>query len=158
REMRSREELGAHVQLSVELPKRPANLAKAAERARVEANVVAHLPVKQLSTLAGDDLAGIEGMVDLDLQASGTPSSPKLDAELKARLKMPAAAGAPKEALRLTAHLTKDDAKVALWTGDEEGELLTMNGQVAWPGGNPRAALENPKAWRDARFDLQAEL
>lgn len=158
REMGSREELGAHVELSVDLPKRPANLAKAAERAQVKADIVAHLPVKQLSTLAGDDLAGIEGMLDLNLQASGTPSSPKLDAELKARLKMPGADGPPQEALRLTTHVTEDDAEVHLWTGDEEGELLTLNGQVAWPGGNPRAALENPEAWRNASFNLAAEL
>jgi hypothetical protein len=158
KEMQSREPLQAELEISVDLPKRPRDLARAAKRGRITANVIAHVPVRQLSAVGGDALAGLDGVLDWRLQADGTLDDPTLATELRARLKLPEQKGDPQEALRLTANVTKEQGKLELWTQDEDGQLLALNGFVVWPGGNPRAAFEKPADWQNARFKLQAEL
>lgn len=158
KQLETSEPLEAKVDVSVIVPKRPLDLSKAIAHAKLETYVDAHMPIEPLSALAGDKLAGLQGVLDLTLAAEGTLDAPKLETDLRLRLKLPEAEDEAKEALRLTANVTRETAKVALWTGDEQGELLLLNGDLDWPGGNPRAALAQPERWKDARFSLHTEL
>lgn len=156
--MHSDEELGARANIAVSLPKRPADLALAAKDAHVKADLKAWLPMDQISAMAGDQLAGLEGNLEATVTAEGTLEAPHLDADVRASLKLPEQKGEPVEGVRLTAKIDPKQAKVDLWSKDEEGELLTFDGFVEWPGGNPRAALEQPTVWKNARFVTRAEL
>jgi hypothetical protein len=158
KEMQSSRPLGMEAKIDLALPTRPRDLAKAAQNAKVTADVNMHMPVEQLSAVAGDALVGLEGVLDLNLHADGTLDDPTVNTELRAWLKLPEQEGDPFEAIKLTANISKEEGKVDLWTRDEEGELLTFNGFVNWPGGSPRAAIDHPVGWQDTRFKLNAEL
>ena len=154
----STSELGARIDASIAIPKRPADLGKAMQFARLSANASVYMPVAQISAIAGDQMVGLDGMLDAKLRAEGTLDDPTLVADITTALKLPEQEGKPLEGLRLTANVNKEKAELGLWAKDEKGELITLNGFVAWPGGNPRAALARPEAWRTARFKAHAEL
>lgn len=151
-------ELGARIDASIAIPKRPADLGKAIRLARLSLNASVYMPVGQISAIAGDQLAGLDGMLDAKVRAEGTLDNPTLVADITTALKLPEQEGDPVEAMRVTANVDKSKAEVGVWAKDEKGELVTLNGSVDWPGGNPRAALEKPEAWRNARFKAHAEL
>ncbi len=151
-------ELGARVNATVSLPTRPRALAQAALRARVKAEASVNLPVEQISAIAGDQLAGLGGMLEAKLNAEGTLDAPKVDLDVYARLKLPERSGAPIEGMRLSAKVTKEQGKLDVWAKDELGQLFTADAFIDWPGGSPRAALERATVWRDAHFQARAEL
>ncbi|MDB4986321.1 MAG: hypothetical protein JWN04_1499, partial [Myxococcaceae bacterium] len=154
----SSSELGARIEATVAVPKRPADLSKAIMAARLHAKASVFMPVGQISAIAGDQLAGLDGMIEARINADGTLEEPKLDADIAARLKLPEQKGEPVEAFNIKANIDKDRGQVSLWAKDEEGELLSVDGSLAWPGGNPRAALQRPTAWRETKFELALEL
>ncbi|MDB4975971.1 MAG: hypothetical protein JWN48_4312 [Myxococcaceae bacterium] len=154
----SSDELGARIEAAVAIPKRPVDLSKAILGARLNLKASVFMPVGQISAIAGDQLAGLDGMLEAHVTADGTLEAPKLDADISARLKLPEQKGDPVEALRVTAKIDKDQGKVSFYGKDEVGELLSFDGYLAWPGGNPRAALARPTAWRETKFELRADL
>lgn len=154
----STDELGARIDASIAIPQRPLDLGKAIQYARMSANASVYMPVGQISAIAGDQLAGLDGMLEAKLRAEGTLDDPQLVTDIVAALKLPEQEGDPVEAIRVTANINKDKGELGVWAKDEQGELVTLNGYVEWPGGNPRKAMEQPEAWRDARFKAHAEL
>jgi TamB, inner membrane protein subunit of TAM complex len=151
-------ELGARGEVSLALPKRPADLGKAVMLGKVDADLSIYMPVIQVSALAGDQLAGLDGMLEAKVKAHGTLDDPHLDADITASLKLPEQTGDPVEALHLTAKANKEHFELNMWAKDEVGQLLALDGQVTWPGGSPRAALDHPAGWRNAQFYSQATL
>jgi autotransporter translocation and assembly factor TamB len=154
----SSEDLGARGVVQIALPKRPAALGDALMLARLHSDLSIYMPVIQISALAGDQMAGLDGMLEAKILGDGTLEDPHLDADITAALKLPEQSGTPEEALHLSAKADKEDFKLNLWAKDEQGELLTLDGEVKWPGGSPRAALEHPAGWRNAHFYMQASL
>ncbi|HEX5656727.1 MAG TPA: translocation/assembly module TamB domain-containing protein [Polyangiales bacterium] len=154
----SSSELGARGVVQVAIPKKPAALGDAMLLAKVHSDLNIYMPVIQISALAGDQLAGLDGMLTAKILADGTLEDPHLDADITAELKLPEQTGNPEEALHLTAKADKDQFKLNLWTKDDEGDLLRLDGEVQWPGGSPRAAIEHPAGWRNAHFYTQASL
>jgi hypothetical protein len=154
----SSDELGARIAAEVAIPKKPAELSRAMINARLKLSASVFMPVAQISAIAGDQLAGLEGMLQAKINAEGTLEAPNLDADVTAALKLPEQEGDPVEAVRLTAKIDKDQGKLSVWAKDEDGKLLSLDGFLSWPGGNPRAALQRPTAWRETNFELRAEL
>lgn len=154
----SSEELGAKMTASVAIPKRPDDLGQAMQYAKAKLQIAAWMPIEQISAMVGDQLAGLGGMLEVNVSAEGTLDDPKVDADVTAAMKLPGQEGEPVEAIRLVTVVSKEQAKVDVWTKDEAGELLKVAGFVDWPGGNPRAALDNPAGFRNARFQIKADL
>ncbi|HEY6876672.1 MAG TPA: translocation/assembly module TamB domain-containing protein, partial [Polyangiales bacterium] len=154
----SSDELGARGVVSLALPKRPSDLGRALTHAKLHADLSVYMPVIQISALAGDRMAGLDGMLQAKIRGDGTLDDPHLDAEVNATLKLPEDTGEPEEALHLSARADKQDFQVNVWAKDALGELLTLDGQITWPGGSPRAALEHPTGFRTAHFYTQATL
>ncbi len=140
------------------MPKRPEALGDAIMLAKVHSDLSIYMPIIQISALAGDTMAGLDGMLTAKILGDGTLEDPHLDADITATLKLPEERGSPDEALHLSARADKDDFKLNMWAKDGAGELLTLDGQVKWPGGSPRAAIDHPAGWRDAEFYAQAAL
>ncbi|MET0342187.1 MAG: translocation/assembly module TamB domain-containing protein, partial [Polyangiales bacterium] len=157
-DMYSDEELGAKVTANVAIPRKPEALSEALMNARLEADVEAWMPIEQISAIAGDQLAGLGGNLEAHIKARGTLDDPELDADVTAAMKLPEQEGEPVEAARVTAKVGKEDAVLKVWTKDALGELVTLDGAMDWPGGSPRAALQNPAAWKDARFKVSTEV
>jgi hypothetical protein len=154
----SSDELGARIDVSVAVPMRPLDLAKAVQYSRVAMNASVYMPVAQISAIAGDDMAGLEGMLDAKMRAEGTLDDPQLVADITAALKLPEQEGEAEEGIRITANIDKSKGELGVWAKDKEGELVTVNGFAEWPGGSPRAAIDHPEGWRNAKFKAQAEL
>ncbi|MET0283894.1 MAG: translocation/assembly module TamB domain-containing protein [Polyangiales bacterium] len=154
----SSDELGARGVVQVAIPKKPAALGDAILLAKVHSDLNIYMPIIQISALAGDQMAGLDGMLTARIVGDGTLDDPHLDADITAELKLPEQAGNPEEALHLAAKADKDQFKLNLWTKDAEGDWLRLDGEVQWPGGSPRAALEHPAGWRNAHFYTQASV
>jgi hypothetical protein len=149
--------LYAKVDASIVLPVRAHTLAGWL-KGPYDAHARVRVPARRLGVLDKERLAPLRGNIELALDAQGKGHQVNARVNVDAVVRLPTAEDNRSDRLHASIALDQGSTSLDLLAHDRDGELLRVNGKLAWPNGSIFDAMGN-KAWSELpTFQLKAKL